>query len=109
MDSLYNHGFYKNNITFNISDEDAGAAKIGICVNEPATIGNFAGWCDFELKFYGKITNGINSIVTENKKTSVNNNNVYSITGTLVRSNAKNLEGLPKGLYIVNGKKFVVK
>ena len=109
MDTLYNHGFYKNNISFNMSDENAGEATIGICVNEPITVGNFGGWCDFELKFYGKNTNGINPIVTDNKKTSVNNNNVYSITGSLVRSNAKNLEGLPKGMYIVNGKKFVVK
>jgi len=109
MDTLYTRGFYNNSISFNISDENTGTAKIGICVTEPATIGNFGGWCDFSLKFYGKNTNGINPIVTEGKKTSVKNNNVYSITGTLVRSNAKNLEGLPKGMYIVNGKKFVVK
>ena len=92
-----------------MTDENAGEATIGILVNEPVTVANFGGWCDFELKFYGKMTNGINPIVTDNKKVSVKNNNVYSITGTLVRSNAKNLEGLPKGMYIVNGKKFVVK
>ena len=109
MDTLYNHGFYKNNITFSMTDDNAGEATIGILVNEPVTVANFGGWCDFELKFYGKMTNGINPIVTDNKKASVKNNNVYSITGTLVRSNAKNLEGLPKGMYIVNGKKFVVK
>lgn len=35
--------------------------------------------------------------------------NVYLLNGQLVRSNAKDLEGLPKGVYIVNGKKYVVK
>ena len=32
---------------------------------------------------------------------------VYSISGVLVRKNATTLEGLPKGIYIVNGKKVV--
>ena len=34
---------------------------------------------------------------------------VYSIDGRLVRSKALNLNGLPKGIYIVNGKKYVKK
>lgn len=34
---------------------------------------------------------------------------VYSIDGQLVRSKALNLNGLPKGVYIVNGKKYVKK
>ena len=35
--------------------------------------------------------------------------NVYTVDGRLVRKNAKSLTGLPKGLYIVAGKKVVVK
>ena len=34
---------------------------------------------------------------------------IYSLDGRLVRKNAASLEGLPKGLYIMNGKKMVVK
>ena len=34
---------------------------------------------------------------------------VYSIDGKLVRSKALNFNGLPKGVYIVNGKKYVKK
>lgn len=34
---------------------------------------------------------------------------VYSISGTLVRKGAKSLEGLAKGVYIVNGKSYIVK
>lgn len=33
--------------------------------------------------------------------------NIYSISGYKVRSNATSLEGLPKGIYIVNGKKVI--
>ena len=35
--------------------------------------------------------------------------NIYNVNGQLVRSNATNANGLPKGLYIKGGKKFVVK
>lgn len=34
---------------------------------------------------------------------------IYGMDGRLVRKNAASLEGLPKGLYIMNGKKMVVK
>ena len=36
-------------------------------------------------------------------------NNVYSVYGQIVRLGTTNLEGLPAGLYIVNGKKYIVK
>ena len=34
-------------------------------------------------------------------------NNVYSITGQLVRKGSTSLEGLPSGFYIINGKKVI--
>lgn len=54
-------------------------------------------------------TTGINTLSTDNASKNVN---VYSISGLLIRqrqdqSNA--LEGLPKGIYIMNGKKYIVK
>ena len=36
-------------------------------------------------------------------------NVVYNIKGQVIRSNSSSVEGLPKGLYIVNGKKYMVK
>ncbi|MBQ0023506.1 MAG: prolyl oligopeptidase family serine peptidase [Prevotellaceae bacterium] len=35
--------------------------------------------------------------------------NVYSVNGTLIRQNTDDLRDLPKGVYIVNGKKYLVK
>jgi len=35
--------------------------------------------------------------------------NVYNINGQIVRQNTDDLSGLPKGVYIVNGKKYLVK
>lgn len=52
----------------------------------------------------GTVT-GIGSVTTGSSNTS----NVYSISGVLVRRNAKNLDGLKQGIYICNGKKIVVK
>lgn len=37
------------------------------------------------------------------------NGNIYTISGQLVRANATSTEGLAKGIYVVNGKKVVVK
>lgn len=34
---------------------------------------------------------------------------VYDLNGVLVRKNAHTIQGLPKGIYVVNGKKYVVK
>ena len=34
---------------------------------------------------------------------------VYSVSGVLVKNNAADLNNLPKGIYVVNGKKYVVK
>ena len=46
-----------------------------------------------------------------NKVTDCRSNNgaIYSIDGIRQRSSSEGSEGLPKGIYIQNGKKFVVK
>ena len=47
--------------------------------------------------------------VTEISTASVGDSNVYTIDGRIVKSNAKNLDGLDKGIYIFKGEKMVVK
>ena len=47
--------------------------------------------------------------VTEISTASVGDSNVYATDGKIVKSNAKNLDGLGKGIYIFKGEKMVVK
>lgn len=47
---------------------------------------------------------GISNVETENAQF-----NVYNISGQMVQKNASSLNALPKGIYIVNGKKVVKK
>lgn len=51
-------------------------------------------------------TTGINEVnATDAAKAA----NIYSIDGKLVKANATSTEGLAKGIYIINGKKYIVK
>ena len=49
---------------------------------------------------------GINDVNTTNKEVYFN---IYTIDGKLVRQGVKSAEGLGSGIYIVNGKKVIVK
>ncbi len=51
-------------------------------------------------------TTGIGEIVSSPSAVS---GNVYNLNGQLVRRNATSLEGLAAGVYVANGKKYVVK
>lgn len=54
----------------------------------------------------GKIIDGISEIKTEVK---VINNGVYTIDGVKVRNAGESLSGLAKGMYIIGGKKIIIK
>ena len=65
-----------------------------------------------QTNIYGKANN--NSYPTavtgvEPAETLPTDNHVYSVTGQIVRHNSTSLEGLARGIYIVNGKKVLVK
>ena len=55
----------------------------------------------------GGETNAIEGVVTGSKANA--DNKVYNMNGQVVRNNSASLEGLPKGVYIVNNKKYIVK
>lgn len=50
----------------------------------------------------------IDNVVVENSNNEVMGT-VYNLNGQVVRTGATSLEGLPKGIYIVNNKKYIVK
>lgn len=67
----------------------------------------------FQTNVYGQTNNndlptGIDSMIAGNTD-PVADNNVYSITGQVVRRGSTSLEGLPGGIYIVKGRKVMVK
>jgi hypothetical protein len=47
--------------------------------------------------------------IEEDGELRVTSGNIYSVDGRLIRQNATTLEGLPRGTYIVDGKKYMVK
>ncbi len=51
---------------------------------------------------------GIDNILTEESNNEIMGT-VYNLNGQIVRAGATSLEGLPKGIYIVNNKKYIVK
>jgi hypothetical protein len=66
----------------------------------------------YQTNVYGKTNNndvptGIDGIVATSK--TEDNQNVYTLSGQVVRRGTSSLEGLPRGIYIVGGKKMFVK
>ena len=70
-----------------------------------AVSGATAGVNTLSLDIEGEGTTGIESIVAEEGQAF----DVYTLTGVKVRTAATSLDGLQRGLYIVNGKKVLVK
>lgn len=51
---------------------------------------------------------GIHEIDNNGNIVRIPTGNIYNMSGQLIRSNSS-IEGLPKGIYIMNGKKYIVK
>lgn len=90
------------------------STKFDITLDTPATgVLTFtpqnaqAAWV-ITLKGVKVTSSGINNVVLTAK---VNNNNIYDLSGRMVKLNAKaeDLQGLKKGIYIYNNKKYVAK
>ena len=62
-------------------------------------------WCDFE-NILPIGTTAINGVIISGNNQSFD---VYNIQGRKVKENTTTLKGLPSGIYIVNGKKLMVK
>lgn len=90
------------------------STKFDITLATPATSvltftpqGTQAAWVII-LKGVKVTSSGINNVVLTAK---VNNNNIYDLSGRMVKLNAKaeDLKSLKKGIYIYNNKKYVAK
>ncbi len=65
-----------------------------------AQAGNVTATCTITIKADGIEVIGIESTL---------NGDIYDLSGRLVKKNATSIDGLQKGIYLINGKKFVVK
>ena len=54
-------------------------------------------------------TTQIKFVSNDETKQAANNNRVMNLNGQVVRDGSTNMDGLAKGIYIVNGKKYVVR
>lgn len=83
-------------------------------------IRGFSGWFHYNLNKYSKASELSLSLFDDGSTTPIEtvkvddlnrdtSGKVYSVSGVLVKNNAADLNNLPKGIYVVNGRKYVVK
>ena len=84
-------------------------------------IRGFSGWFQYKpIEGYSKASELSLSLFDDGSTTPIEtvkvddlnrdtSGKVYSISGVLMKNNAADLNNLPKGIYVVNGKKYVVK
>lgn len=80
--------------------------KVGIRCTSSSN-GYWSIFRNFRLYYLGRevVATGIKSV--KSVETKSNTFNVYNLNGQIVRSNARDLNGLSHGIYIVNGKKII--
>ena len=101
-----------DNELFTTTNEINASLKIGL----KGTVSSSGYWTifdNFRLYYYGSLTHdqivSINDVLVDDNPQTPSDNNVYNLQGVIVRQNATTLEGLEPGVYIVNGKKYMVK
>ena len=102
---LFNAGYYRTELPFTLAEKSD--VTLGFLVDGIGVVGQAFIYGPV-LRYYGDgDASGI-----DNVNMTVENGNgaaVYTLAGTKVGSNAASLKSLSKGVYIQNGKKFVVK
>lgn len=113
-----------NNIPVNSyvlnSNNEGGTAGLWYYRTVPTKTKGFRGWLQsvqgqtskvFEYEIEGVVeqVNGNTTAIDGIEAAQQHSANIYNLNGQLVRQGATSTEGLPSGLYIVGGKKLVVK
>jgi len=101
-------GLYENFIFCNKEKSSDKTLQLGIRTTNMQ--GSY--WCcfdNFRLYFYGGLNEETIKTNIDNETNQPKSVNVYSLDGRLIRRNATSLDGVKRGIYIVNGQKVVVK
>jgi hypothetical protein len=106
-DMLKGTDYYHSYVPFKL--EERGNVKIGFRIELPKKNGQMPFIDYFHLFYYGKneINTGITD-VTKSNENQIMSAGIYNMKGQLVRSTLST-KGLTKGLYIIGGKKVVIK
>ena len=99
-------GIYENSVK--VTTKYRTTMTIGM-KSEKNTTSSWWSICDnFRLYYYGaeEPSTGIQKVTVDKAH---GQQGIYTLGGQLVKKNGKNLSGLPQGIYIVDGKKVVVK
>ena len=92
---------YRTSSSNKLMNVKSSTANLGKMISLPAKSIN-----TFVMDFDEPVSDGIEHVSVND---NAGNGNIYSLDGRLVRHNATTTEGLAKGIYIQNGKKFIVK
>ena len=104
-----------------ITKSERGTADVEYNVTVPTYVYLYASTSSgASARLYRGVTAGANSVLLYGYKATIGGTgigiitidkpvDVYNIQGQKVRSNVTSLDGLPKGVYIINGKKVVIK
>jgi hypothetical protein len=107
----FKQGLYENVVT--MQNRRVQALKVGIMSESRGSM-FWTVFDNFRLYYFGgmaldDVKTEIDEVVLPADKEAIWPANVYSITGKCVRLGATSLEGLPAGMYIVGGKKMIVR
>lgn len=103
--AYFSRGLYDNEVFTDLAT-DGGSLKVGIRCGSTADM-YWTIFDNFRLYYYGSLKANVVSGIRTVTPQRTASNDVYSLDGRLVRKHATSLDGLPSGIYIVNGKKVV--
>ena len=102
----FSNGLYDNSVVTELT-KSGSSLKLGV---RSANMGSNY-WCifdDFRLYFYGKMSKedvtGIDNVTVEDNPGL--RQGVYTLDGRKIDMGNRSIDSLPKGIYVVNGKKF---
>ena len=101
--AAFTDGKYEHSLWVEVTD---GTLRVGVKKNAES----FSDWTifdNFRVVYYG--TQQPDAIEEATAIVTFQTNDVYDLSGRLVRRQAESLDGLKPGVYIVNGKKYMVK
>ena len=104
--AYFGRGLYDNEVFADLEADDA-SLRLGIRCGSSDNM-YWTIFDNFRLYYYGSLTADVVAGIRDvQPRAATPADNVYTLDGRLVRRHAKSLEGLPRGIYIVGGKKVV--